>query len=223
MQGLRCFFRTRSVRFWAVTIAAVSIGALFAGSQIAHDWGQSVDWYTGFGQWLGALGSFVAAGAALWISVSDRRHNEADRQRREDQQDADLERQAGLVRVTAEKLGQRQAVGPSISRASIGIRNRRTDRIFDIDVAKFVHQGKEVDLAVAPMNGFAIFPRREEHENRFPMAAELPGLALDTDEWLVIYQPDRLPDTPADYAAVRYTDSVGRRWEVDTEGSVTRL
>jgi hypothetical protein len=55
------------------------------------------------------------------------------------------------------------------------------------------------------------------------MAAELPGLTLDTDEWLVIYQPDRLPKTPADYAAVAYTDSAGRRWQVDTDGSVIRL
>jgi hypothetical protein len=76
---LALFFRTRGVRFWAATITVVSIGVLFAGSQIAHNRGQTVDWYTGFGQWLGALGSFIAAGAALWISVSDRRHSTAER------------------------------------------------------------------------------------------------------------------------------------------------
>ncbi len=106
---------TRSVLFWAVVIAAVSIGVLFAGSQIARDNGQSVDWYTGFGQWLGALGSFTAAGAALWISTSDRRHTMADRRRATIQQDADLKRQAGLVRVTAEMLNRRQPVGPGIA------------------------------------------------------------------------------------------------------------
>jgi hypothetical protein len=36
--------------------------------------------------------------------MSDRRHSVADRQRTEDRQDTDLKRQAGLVRVTAEKL-----------------------------------------------------------------------------------------------------------------------
>ena len=154
------FFRTRGVRFWAITITAVSVVVLFAGSQIAHDRGQTVDWYTGFGQWLGALGSFVAAGAALWISVSDRRYNMAERQRAEDQQEADRERQAGLVRVTAEMLGQSQAVGPSIATPSIGIRNRRTDRIYDIEVTKYIHRGQEVDLVVDMVNGFTVSPPR---------------------------------------------------------------
>lgn len=147
----------------------------------------------------------------------------ADRQRAEDQQDADLERQAGLVRVTAEKLSRRQAVGPSSGEASIGIRNRRSDRIFDIEVVKFIHHGEEMDLDVETMNGFAVFPRRSEHENRLPKKAELPGIALATDEMLVLYQQDSLPNTPADYAAARYTDTAGRRWEVDTKGVVTRL
>ena len=58
------------MRFWSVAIEIGSVGILFAGSQIAHNHRQSVEWYTGFGQWLGALSSFIAAGAALWISVS---------------------------------------------------------------------------------------------------------------------------------------------------------
>jgi hypothetical protein len=220
---LALFFRTRGVRFWAITISAVSVGALFAGSQIARNWGQAVDWYTGFGQWLGALGSFVAAGAALWIAVSDRRNTVAERERRENQQDADLERQAGLVRVTAEKLGQRRAVGPSFAEAALGIRNRRSDRIFDIEVVKFIHHGEEMDLDIDMVNGFAVFPRRPEHETHFPVKVQLPGIALASDEMLVLYHSSGMPGTPAEYAAVRYTDSVGRRWEVDTEGAVTRL
>jgi hypothetical protein len=210
------------VLFWAVTIAMASAFVLFAGSQIAHDRGQTVDWYTGFGQWLGALGSFVAAGAALWISMSDRRHNVEERQRTEDQQNADLERQAGLVQVTAERLGQRQAAGPNIVRASVGIRNRRSDRIFDIEVVKFVHNGRETDLEVEIVNGFAVSPVRPEHRNSFPKRADLPGIALATDEKLVIYQQGSIPDTQAEYVAVRYTDPAGRRWEVDTEGVVVR-
>jgi hypothetical protein len=208
------------VLFWAVIFTAVSIGVLFAGSQIARDSGQSVNWYTGFGQWLGALGSFTAAGAALWISMSDRRHTMAERQRTEIQQDADLKRQAGLVRATAEMLGQRQPVGPGISRASIGIRNRRADRVFDIEVVKFIHHGEEMELTVERVNGFTVSPLKQEN---YYFAHQLPGLALETDDWLVIYQQAALPNTPADFAAVRYTDSAGRRWEVDTEGTVTRL
>lgn len=76
---------------WAV----VPVAVLFVGSQIAHDRGQSVSWYTGFGQWLGALGSFTAAFAALWISVSDRHDRKQER-------DALAQAQANLVVVNVE-------------------------------------------------------------------------------------------------------------------------
>lgn len=217
------FLRTRGVRFWSVTVTTVAIAVLFAGSQVAHDRGQPVEWYTGFGQWLGALGSFIAAGAALWISVTDRRRSDAARQKAEDQESADVKRQAGLVRVTAEMLSQRQAAGSGVPAGAVGIRNRRADRIFDIEVVKFIHHGDEVQIKIEMVNGFAIFPRRPEHETRFPFKSELPGITLAPDEWLVLYQQGSLPNTPADYAAVQYTDTAGRRWEVDTRGAVTRL
>ena len=138
----------------------------------------------GLGNGLGGIGSLIAAAVALWIAVTERRRSDMERQRVNEQQEADLTRQAGLVRVTAEKLSQRQAVGPSIGRASIGIKNRRMDRIFDVEVVAFVHQGEKMDLPVAPVNGFAIFPRREAHENWFSVASELPGLIEDVDIWL---------------------------------------
>ncbi|UGT99318.1 hypothetical protein KN246_14695 [Mycobacterium intracellulare] len=216
------FLSTRSLPFWAVTVTVVSVGALFIGSQIAHDRGQSVDWYTGFGQWLGALGSFIAAGAALWIATSDRRREDEERRRVHDQQETDLRRQAGLVRVTAEMIGRAQAAGPSIGAPAIGVRNRRADRIFDIEVVKFVHGGAEMELKPEMVNGFNISPPRPSQEGRFYFDSQLKGLALEPDEWLVIYQQNDLPNTPADYAAVRYTDRGGRRWEVDTRGVVAR-
>ncbi len=86
------WIRARGSLFWAVVGSAVLVGVLFAASQIAHNRGQSVDWYTGFGQWLGALGSFVAAGAALWIATRDRED------RKREREDADLA-QARLVQV----------------------------------------------------------------------------------------------------------------------------
>jgi hypothetical protein len=164
--------------------------------------------------------SFTAAGAALWISMSDCRHTMADRQRAEIQQETDLKRQTGLVRVTAELLSQRQHVGPGIRRASISIRNRRAEQIFDIEVMKFIHHGEEMELTVDRVNGFAVFPLKQEN---YSLTEQLPGLALKTDEWLVIYQQAALPNTPADFAAAKYTDSAGRRWEADTEEAVTRL
>ncbi|MCA4725433.1 hypothetical protein H8Z58_21640 [Mycolicibacterium fortuitum] len=216
------FLSARGHGFWAATIAVASVVALFVASQIAHDRGQSVDWYTGFGQWLGALGSFIAAGAALWISVTDRRRADAARQELEDQETADLERQAGLVRVTAEMLNQRQAVGPAEKVGAVSIWNRRADRIFDVEVVRFIHHGQETEFDVSRINGFAVFPRRTEHADRFPFKTELPGMTLATDERLVLYQPGSLPNAPADYVAVRYTDVAGRGWEVDSEGVVTR-
>lgn len=216
-------------RFWAVLggIFAVSLSVLFVGSQVARDHGQSVDWYTGFGQWLGALASFLAAGVALWIAGSDRRRADVVRAEEHAQQEADLARQAGLVQVTVEMFGVRQAVGPNLPAAGIGIRNRRADRVFDIEVVKLIHQGTEVpfDLKtdVEFINGWATSPAREMHEKWFPQSGELIGIAVETDELLVIYQPQRLPNTAADYAAIAYTDASGRRWQVDTKGVVTRL
>lgn len=212
----------RGVLFWAGTISAVSVGALLAGSQIARDRGQSVDWYAAFGGWLSALGSFVAAGSALWIATSDRRRSDAERRCLEDQKEDDLRRQAGLVRVTAEMIGRGQAVGPSIRTPAVGIRNRRTGRIFDIEVVRFIHDGVETKLTPEMVNGFNISPPRPNQQGRFYFDSQLKGLVLETDEWLVIYQQDDLPGTPADYAAVRYTDGAGGRWEVDTRGMVAR-
>ncbi|OPX12980.1 hypothetical protein [Mycobacterium sp. AT1] len=218
----RLNLRSRGVRFWAVTVTAASVIVLWAGSQIARAVGQDVNWYTGFGQWLGALASFIAAGAALWISMSDRRNNIEDRRRLEREQQADLERQAGLVRITAEMLGRSQAAGPSIRTPSVGIHNRRADPIFDIDILKFIHHGQELELKPAFINGFAISPPRPSQKHWY-QEAQLRRIALAPDELLVIYQQDDLPGTPADYVAVQYTDRSGARWEVDTAGAVKRF
>ncbi|MBM4509284.1 hypothetical protein GS421_06865 [Rhodococcus hoagii] len=61
-------------------------------TQIALESGQDVAWYSGFGQWLGALGSMIAAGVALWIATSER-------QAAQEARDRDLAREAGLVTV----------------------------------------------------------------------------------------------------------------------------
>ncbi|MGV0624565.1 hypothetical protein [Mycolicibacter minnesotensis] len=193
------WLRGRGVWFWAITITVASVLLLWGGSQIAHDHGQRVDWYTGFGQWLGALGSLIAAGVALWIAVTDRRH--AARQR-----DADLSREAALVQVSAERFNP----------CGIRVMNRRTDRIFDIEVTRFVQYGSEVaPLAISHID---VHPTTEQV--RYPWA-ELRHLAVAVDQAAYIY-PNGIPDVPADYAAVAYTDSRGRRWEVDTDGGVRR-
>ena len=217
----------RGVRFWGLVLTSASILILLVGSQIAHDMGQSVDWYAGFGQWLGALASFAAAGAAVWIATTDRRRNDNMRAREHAQHEAVLAREAGLVQITSEIFGRRQVAGPMLDTAGIGINNRRRDQIFDIEIVKLVHDGKDVpfdlNTDVELMNGWATSPVREEHETRFPQSHELPRITIHSDELLVIYQPRDLPNTAADYVAVAYTDRTGLRWKVDTDGAITRL
>ncbi|WP_157935600.1 hypothetical protein [Mycobacteroides abscessus] len=207
----RKLIRTRGVWFWAAVITVGSVSLLWLGSQVAKWIGQDVQWYTGFGQWLGAIGSLIAAGVALWIAVTDRR--QVDMQR-----DADLAREAGLVRVTAEKLAQRK-VGGRVARAAVGIRNRRTSRIFEIRVAQFVIQGQDVPLELPMVNGFDLYP--SERETSYT-GTNIADLAVKPDQWLALF-PLGDPDVLADYVAVEYTDANGRRWKVDTNQTVIRI
>lgn len=71
--GLVRYAQSRSLLFWALSVTTAVVVVVFIGSQIARDRGQTVDWYTGFGQWLGAIASFAPAGSAVWIATSDRR------------------------------------------------------------------------------------------------------------------------------------------------------
>lgn len=205
--------------FWAAVITAVSVLVLWAGSQLAVAVGQDVEWYAGFGQWLGALGSLIAAGVALWIAVTDRRESDARQKSEQDRQDADLARKAGLVRVVSETLSRRQAVGPNYGQVGIGVRNRRAERIFDIAVVRYVLQGKDIDVEVSDVGGIDVQPR---DRTGWYFGRELPTLVLEPDHFLSIF-PKGLPDIPADYVAIEYTDQAGLRWRVDTDGGVQRL
>ena len=200
-------------------VTVVSVVILFVGSQVARWRGQNVDWYAGFGVWLGALGSVIAAGVALWIAVTERSRIDAERAHAEAREDADLARQAGLVRVTAAMLSKRQAVGSSYGRAGIEIRNRRAECVFEINIVRYVLEGQVLDVEIDGFGAIDLFPRDREG---WYHAKELPNLALEPHKRLSVF-PHGLPDTPADYAAVEYTDISGRRWRVDTEGEVTRL
>lgn len=179
--------------------------ALWGGTQAARAWGQSVGWYAGFGQWLGALGSLIAAVVALWIATSERRH--ADQQR-----DADLARQASLVRVTS-NWSERDAGAPPALR----VRNRRPDRIFEIETAWLAMDGVET----IPLQLSSIELHPNPQGQRYAVS-ELPHLSVDPDAALLL-TPNETPDKPAEYAAIRYTDSSGRRWQVDTYGNVGRV
>jgi hypothetical protein len=203
--------RSRGVWFWAITGTATSVAVLFVGSQIAHDRGQTVEWYTGFGQWLGGLGSLVAATVALWIAVTDRRHTEK-------QLEADLTREAALVRVMVKVFSPRDDFsGVPIPTAGIRVTNRRAGRIFEIEVVRFLMEGKEV--SPVRLSSIDLFPKPKD---AYYTANELQYLSLDTEQSLYLY-PNELPNVAADYVAVAYTDLSGRRWKVDTDLTVERI
>ncbi|MGV0750514.1 hypothetical protein [Mycolicibacter minnesotensis] len=198
----------RGVWFWAATGTVLSVLTLWAATQLAIWQGQSVTWYTGFGQWLGALGSLIAAGVALWIATTDRRRSDQRREADLAQREADLTREAGLVQIDA---------GAYKSSAGIRIRNRRSSRIFDIKVTKFVLNGTEV--AQLDLYSIDMFPK-SEGARYYP--ADLPHFAIEVDQEMYLY-PNGIPNMPAGYVRVEYTDSSGRRWQVDTDRAVERL
>ncbi|WP_328411951.1 hypothetical protein [Nocardia sp. NBC_00403] len=201
----------------------VVVVALAAGTKLAKDHGQGADWYTGVGQWVGGLGSLIAAGIALWIATSDRRRADRLRSEEQERQAADLAREAGLVMIDARRLASVVRIAPGDSKAGVSVRNRRRSRLFDIEIVRFVQQGEEVaDLEL--QRQFGVFdPAANEGKNRTrsDLIDLLPVLVLNSDQVLTLFPKNR-PDVPADYVAVRYTDESGMRWEVDTDGSPAR-
>lgn len=212
------FFRGRGVRFWAVTITAASVIVLFVGSQIAHDWGQRVDWYTGFGQWLGALASFIAAGVALWIAVSDRRNNLNDR--RIDAESA-AEAQAALIVVKVADPQQGK-------KFRIDVTNYSDHPILDVkfDWAKY-SRAPQAELLTQLIHGEGrVLDTRGVYSILIDFIDGVTKKSLMGDKFDDTYQewdgPNR-PDPKEVSAGIRFRDANGMRWRQDTEGKVIRL
>jgi len=51
----------------------------------------------------------------------------------------------------------------------------------------------------------------------------LTGIALTPDQMLVVFPKDLPLQPAADYVSVEYTDSMGRRWHVDTDRNVQHI
>lgn len=84
--------------------------------------------------------------------------------------------------------------------------NRRNSRIFDIEVCRYVQDGRVVD-------DLELTRHIRIYSNPDGWAQGLERLAilsLRSDQTLSLY-PKNLPDVPAEYVAVRYTDDTGRR------------
>lgn len=192
--------------------AATAIGvlALWVGTQFAISRGQDVAWYTGFGQWLGALGSLIAAAVALGIATTDRRQAADLRKAEQDDRDADLAREAGLVRV---EMGN---VTDSTSGATVRVlivRNWRRSRLFEVDVNCFETHGAVaypgIGTIILRHNG----PARELGKRELGVTLIQPGAEL---------QFRAANDAAPAFGSIHYTDEAGRRWEVDSDGIIAR-
>jgi hypothetical protein len=212
------WIRARGVWFWSVCgVTAVTV-ALVTGTKVVMDRAQGAEWYAGIGQWVGGIGSFVAAVIALWIATSDRRRADQLRAEERAEQAADLAREAALVRIDARQLAPAVRIMPGESRAGVSVRNRRSSRLFEIEIVRVVQEGREI-AAPELDRQFGIHEPGKKPSAEFIDA--LPIQVLKPDAVLTIFPKD-WDAVPADYAAVRYTDESGVRWEVDTDGGLAR-
>lgn len=198
---------------WLTVLTITSVALLTGGTIAAHRLHQSVEWYAGVGQWLGALGSLLAAITALWIATTDRRRADAQREAERRDRDADLSREAGLVRVRFEEVPRRQRIsGTAFNETGIGIRNRRADPIFDIELHTVTINGEDFrfDVDTVSVDGGAA------------AQGTLTQRVVDAHQELLLFA-EIPPHNGETFAAVRYTDQIGRRWQVDTCGAVEKL
>ncbi|MUM19715.1 hypothetical protein FZI91_21805 [Mycobacterium sp. CBMA271] len=177
---------------------------VFVGTQIAVWVGQDVNWYTGFGSWLGAIASVFAAVVALGIATSDRRR--ADRQRTidSDERNEALRRQASLVRATATH-------GDLIK-----VCNWRSSRIFNIEITNVDIGGsnrlKTIGSIRVRMNDGS------DQISWWRTPLETLVLKPNQEAWIAVELAERYRLDTADKVAVRYNDEAGRSWEIDSRG-----
>lgn len=203
----------KSPWFWLTALTVTSVALLTAGTIAANRLNQSVEWYAGVGQWLGALGSLLAAITALWIATTDRRRADTLRETERRDRYADLLREAGLVRVRFEEVPRRQRIsGTAFNEAGIGIRNRRAQPIFDIELHTVTINGEDFrfDIDTISVDGGAA------------AQATLTQRVVDSHQELLLFA-EIPPHNGETFAAVRYTDQIGRRWQVDTSGAVAKV
>lgn len=203
----------KSPWFWLATVTVVAVSLLTAGTIAANRLNQSVEWYAGVGQWLGALGSLLAAITALWIATTDRRRADDLREAERRDREADLLREAGLVRVRFEEVPRRQRIsGGSFGETGIGIRNQLADRIFDVELHSVTINGEDFRFDVDTISV----------DTGAAVQGTLRHRVIESHQELLLFA-EVPPHTGETFVAVRYTDQCGRRWQVDTNGAVVKV
>jgi len=192
-------------------LGVLVVAILWGATQLAMQFGQDVDWYAGFGQWLGALASVFAAGIALWIATSDRR-DRMNEQRRE------LTLEASLVRVQIGRGWMPNPVNYPDSRECITVTNWRRSELFDIEVRQLRTAGDQ-DIGTDKFSQVVVYSA-EKPEILLREARQLRWVPIDPKAYFVLFPAAR---EELSYAAIRYTDSAGRRWQVDSNNAVIRL
>ncbi|MGZ9829483.1 hypothetical protein ACXYTP_21440 [Tsukamurella ocularis] len=205
---------------------------LVAVSLILWAVGVGADWFSGVGQWAGAVAGVFAGIAALWIATTDRRiakqqrdddrteraqEREAERQ---DEEDA-LAREASLVRVQAGAVVSQRDVSGWHRATGIRIDNRRVGRIFEVEVVSVVVRGEALtDLEPNSIYGLRLAPSDKDTHPK----ASLGYMTVRSDQALSIYMDQiRCGDDEPVEAVIRYTDERGYRWEVGTSGEARRV
>lgn len=214
MRKVRQWAGNHPARGWSL-VGVVVVAALWGGTQIARSVGQDVRWYSAFGSWLGVIASIFAAGTALWIATSDRRREDARRTAERDAVARDLAREAGLVRVD---VGYLTTVNGFSRAPGLGITNWRVVDLVELEIVRLVVDGAEVDPVTVkkgsyhPIVSGAVKALRAMGDQRLFDHLVVSPRAVAT----------AFPGGVTTFAAVRYTDMAGRRWEVDSESKVAR-
>jgi uncharacterized membrane protein len=193
--------KDRRIWLWFGIGSVAAVAVLSICSQIAKDHRQAVDWYTGFGQWLGALATFIAAVVALVIATTDRRRADDQRHAEQADRERDLSREAGLVRVDPSSEPSFHVVA----------RNHRLTKICEITV-HLDRSDQPSPVRTFDTSNYTGGPDRE--------AKYLPAIAVEAGETIAFKMDGTQNPT---HVALRYTDSTGRRWEVDHQRKVRKV
>ncbi len=170
-------------------------------------------WWGALGQWVGGIGSIVAAVVALWIAREGWRRVERER-REEEMIQAELVQYDGFNRY--------DTVDSAYSNASITIHNRSGSYVMDVELVAVQHRG-EIRIGDWYLVGACYV--NAAGESVTPELTSAPGKEFNEvfsrvspEERVRFYVTFRLPDARSEIPEIgpivtfSYMDARGRRW-----------